>query len=136
MANYANQQRIIINFVEPLLHTKDQKDENGDTIQFCQPFNWEPMLNIMLVLNGNEYKVYMYLLKWAGKGIYDFSPADLETRLNISESTSQKIKKRFIELGFFERISQNKFNFIPVPKNLKIQAQILQGQIILKKKKL
>ena len=134
MALYANQQTIIINFTGEMVHKKDELNSDGTKKQFLQAMNWEPMLDIMAVLSGNEYLIYMYLMKWAGKeGGYQFSPADIEKHLGIGESTSQKTKKKFIELGILIKQSTNKYEFNPYPEGMKQKAELARAKYILKR---
>ena len=106
MANYKNQNTIVGISVEKIRHNE------GVHESWMQPFSWEKMAPIMFLLNGNEYKFYMYLLKWAGKGSYEFSPVNLSKCLNFGEDTARKIFKRFLELGFLVQDSARKHNYI------------------------
>ena len=122
---YANQHKIYVEYKGDLLHKENQKNLDGSTAQFCQAFNWAPMMDVMSVLTANEFKIYLYILKWAGKTEgFNYAPADIEILLGIGESTAQKTKKRFIELGFLEPITTNTFKFNPTPKNLKQLSEI------------
>lgn len=113
MANYANQNKII---GIPDAQKKIRHME-GDTGRWMQPFDWEKMQKIMHLLNGNEYKFYMYLFSWAGKEEgYNFSPADLNEKLNFGEDTARKIFKRFIEYGFLVKEYNHVYKFDSYPE--------------------
>ena len=135
MAYYPNQDKIIIDLNDNnrLIHKKDELNADGTPKQFLKAVNWDVLEDILLVLSGNELKVYLYLLKWAGQGYYDYSPADIIKVLNIGESTSQKIKKKFIELGFLVPQSNRTYKFNPSPDKLHKQAVQKFGEIMMKK---
>jgi len=114
MANYKNQLRINItddNF-KKIIHPKETQSS------FLQPLEWDKIISVMNVLSGNEFKIYMYLLKWKGQEYYDFSPTDLEIQLGLSENTIRKIRDNFIQLGFLVPISKNVYSFDPFPVQL------------------
>lgn len=126
--NYANQQVAYVQSLGPLEHKKDERRENGTLKDFIVALNWDEKLDIMYLLNGNEYKMWDYLLKWRGKkNGYQLSPVDIEKKLHISESTYRRIKKRFIELGFLVLINKNAYNFIPYPDKIRSMVNELRG---------
>ena len=121
--NYANQQVAHIQSLGPLEHKKDERRPDGTKKDFLVALNWDEKLNVMYVLNGNEYKVWDYFLKWRGKAEgYQISPADIEKRLNISESTFRRIKNRFIELKILVKTSTNDYDFVPYPPEIEEEA--------------
>lgn len=124
MANYKNQLRINItddNF-KKIIHPKDTQSA------FLQPLEWDKIMPVMNILSGNEFKVYIYLLKWKGQGHYDFSPADLEIQLDISENTIRKIRDNFIKMGFLIQTSKNTYIFDPFPETILDIASIRRGE--------
>lgn len=124
MANYKNQLRINItddNF-KKIIHQKDTQSA------FLQPLEWDKIMSVMNILSGNEFKVYMYLLKWKGQDHYDFSPADLEIQLDISENTVRKIRDTFIKMGFLVQTSKNTYIFDPFPETTADVATARRGE--------
>lgn len=112
MANYKNQNLITNISVDKIKHT------TGIDEAFMQPFSWDKMSKILFLLNGNEYKLYMYLLKWAGKGEYEFSPADIANKLDFKEDTARKIFKTFIQYKILIPITNHHYNFDPFPDTI------------------
>ena len=127
--NYANQQVLYVQSLGALEHRKDEVRSDGTKKDFLVALNWDEQMDIMYVLNGNEYKVWTYFLKWRGsKRGYAISPADIEDKLKISESTFRRIKKRFIELGMLVKISSNTYNFFPYSAEIKKIANEQYGE--------
>lgn len=121
--NYANQQVARIQSLGSLEHKKDEKRPDGTIKDFLVALNWDENLDMLYVLNGNEYKVWLYFLKWRGKAEgYQISPANIEKALDISESTFRRTKKRFLELGILKQISPNIYDFIPYPPDIHKKA--------------
>lgn len=112
MANYKNQNVITNITIDPIKH------EQGISESWMQPFSWDKMMKILFLLNGNEYKFYMYLFSWAGKKQYDFSPADLSNKLGFKEDTARKIFKNFIQYGFLTPINNCYYEFNAYPKEI------------------
>lgn len=133
MAFYANQKTIKIPSLEKIYHDYNNK-ENPKS--YLKGTDWEHLMNVMSVLSGNEFKIYMYILKWKGKEQYFFSPADIQIRLDIGEDTARKAFKTFTEYGFLKQISTNVFEFDPMPENFQKIATEKMGQRALKRKKL
>ena len=110
MANYKNQNTITDISVNKIKHN------TGVEEPWMQPFKWDAMKVPFFLLTGNEYKFYMYLFSWAGKGTYDFSPAALQQLLDISEDTARKIFKTFIDYGYLIQIGTHRYSFDPAPE--------------------
>lgn len=109
MANYANQKTIILG------HLNDIKHEKGTEEAFLQPTKWAPLKEAMRLLNGNAFKLYMYLLSWEGQGYYDFSPANIAKELKISDEGARQAKLELIRLGFIME-EQGKLTFYPISR--------------------
>lgn len=108
--NYKNQREVFINKeeVSQLYNSQDDKEE-----QFLHSLKWSEILPITKELNGNEFKIWLYCMKWTGKSSFYFSPASLSEDFNISESTAQRSFKRLEELGYLEFNGKNGYNFHP-----------------------
>ena len=124
MANYKNQVRVNIEDEQfkKIIHIK------GTDGAFLQPLEWDKLISVMNVLSGNEFKLYMYLLKWKGQGYYDFSPAEIEIQLDMSENTSRTVRNRLIQLGFLEQGNNKNYIFNPFPNNLEDLATLKRGE--------
>ena len=92
------------------------RHNEGVQEQWLQPLSWEKLCIPLGLLTGNEYKLYMYILKWAGKGTYEFSPANLQIELGFKEDTARKSKKKLEEYGFLTLMRQNHYSFDPLPQ--------------------
>lgn len=110
MANYALQKEI------KLGHLNDITYKKGDTGAFLQPLKWDPIKEAMRLLNGNAFKLWMYLFSWEGKGKYDFSPAGLSKELKISDEGARNARKELIEKGYLIEITENKLEFFPISR--------------------
>jgi len=86
----------------------------------------------MSVLTGNEFKVFLYLFKWAGKNEYFFSPTDLSINLGMSEDTARDSLKKLINLEYVKQISTYSFTFSPVSEKANEKHNILKAERILK----
>lgn len=114
MANYKNQNIITDISVDKIKHNEGVRES------WMQPFRWDAMKVPFFLLTGNEFKLYIYLFSWAGKGEYEFSPAALQPILNISEDTARKIFKAFIDYGYLIQTGTHKYSFDPMPEKAQI----------------
>ena len=106
--NYKNQKRIEIKEFNSIVH------KEGTNNSFLQPINWEYYDKALKELSANGFKLWFYLLRWAGKGYYDFSPTHLCEVLNIgSKNTVRTIKDELIEMDYLIEISENVIYFFP-----------------------
>ena len=135
MPSYPNQQYIKMEHGDSekiLLHDPDEK-----TVKFLWGLDWEPLLDIMIDLNPTEFKLWLYLWKWRGKEeVYAFSPADIEIRLGISETTTRRIKAALIEKGYLVKEKTNVFIFVPYPEGVRQRAESIRSERILKHSKI
>ncbi len=114
MPNYKNQKIIKVN-IDKIIHKEGDK-----THTFLRPINWDPLMMAMGILSGNEFKIYLYLYKWSGgEQKYDFSPADIYIKLGISEDTARKAFKTLTNLKFLIQESNLRYQFDPMPNNIK-----------------
>lgn len=106
--NYKNQKRIEIKQFNSITHKEGTKEA------FLQPINWEYYDYALKELSANAFKLWFYLLKWVGKGYYDFSPVHLCEALNIgSKNTVRTAKDELIEKKFIIEVSENVFYYYP-----------------------
>jgi hypothetical protein len=106
--NYKNQKRIEIKQFDSITHKEGTKNS------FLQPINWEYYDTALKDLSGNAFKLWLYLLKWNGKGYYDFSPTHLCEVLGIgSKNTIRAIKDELIQKKYLVEVSQNICYFYP-----------------------
>lgn len=113
MANYANQKRIIITNTEPIFYTKDKPVGNG----FYHTIYYDYIDKAASLLNGNAFKLWLYLIRWYNQGWIDFSPAALKEKLNMSKSSVSDARKELIDKGFL--IEQDKeLIFTPISTKL------------------
>ena len=106
--NYKNQKRIEIKQFNSITHKEGTNDI------FLQPINWEYYEEAMKKLSGNTFKLWLYLLKWNGKGYYDFSPVHLCEALNIgSKNTVRTMKDELIREDYLIEVSENVCYFYP-----------------------
>jgi len=108
MANYANQKRIRLGHIGSIA----AKGNSGEA--FLAPIRWEPLKAPMRILNGNAYKLWMYLLSWEGQGYYDFSPASLAKELNVSDQGARNAKQELIDKGYLVPCADGSYEFFPV----------------------
>lgn len=111
MATYANQKVI------KLGHLGDIVSRPGDTAPFLQATRWDAIKAAMHTLNGNAFKLWIYLMSWEGKGIYEFSPANLSKELKVSDEGARNARKELIEKGFLIE-NGNTLEFFPISKNM------------------
>ena len=106
--NYKNQKRIEIKQFDSITH------KEGTNNSFLQPINWEYYDEALKTLSGNGFKLWLYLLRWVGKGYYDFSPTNLCETLNIgSKNTIRTIKEELISKKYLVEVSENICYFYP-----------------------
>lgn len=111
MANYANQKRITLSNLTDIKHREGVKGEH-----WLQPTKWEPIKEAMRILNGNAFKLWMYLLSWEGQGYYDFSPSDIAKTLSMSDEGARKARNELIEKGYLIEMENNKMVFYPISR--------------------
>lgn len=129
MAQYANQKTIHIDLSSIEYHGQTKE-------QWLKPLRWDPLIEAMGILSGNEFKIYMYLMKWAGgKQQYFFSPVDIAIRLDIGEDTARKALKTLISYGYLIKTNNNTYDFNPAPEVTEHYNAVV-GERALKKKKM
>ena len=107
MANYRNQKTIKIN-MDPIIHKK------GSEEYFLQPVDWKHIDKAAWALNGNAFKLWVQLLKWAGgNSSYNFSPANLGITLSMSENGARNALDELIRCGYVKQISERIYEFNP-----------------------
>lgn len=94
MATYPNQKTI------QLGHLGEIAAKPREESSFLQAVRWDPIKLAMRILNGNAFKLWMFLLSWEGKGSYDFSPANLAKELKMSDEGARNAKKELIDKGY------------------------------------
>lgn len=111
--NYANQKEI---YNAPLELNKIWSSDKD--VSFLHSLKWEYLLKIVNELNGNEFKIWLYLMKFNGKNNFYYSPAALQQDFNISESTAQRGFKRLEQLGYLQKNKTNRgYTFYPLGNN-------------------
>lgn len=113
MANYANQKTIEISntTIDQVAHKKEDKDSN-----FLRAINWKYIELWQQVLSGNEFTLLIYILKWAGKGTFDFSPAAIEIATQMSDTTATRARVTLEKLGFL-KLKEDRTNLYEVNLN-------------------
>lgn len=98
MANYANQKTIEIKkeSIDKVAHV------TGSNESFLRAIDWKYIEQAQQVLTGNEFMLLVYILKWAGKGEFDFSPAAVEIATQMSDSTATRARMTLEQLGFIK----------------------------------
>lgn len=110
MASYANQKLIRLG------HLQDITYHSGDEGAWLQSLRWDPIKAAMRILNGNAFKLWVFLLSWEGKGSYEFSPANLAKELKMSDEGARNARKELIDKGYLVEVSANNFEFFPVSR--------------------
>lgn len=106
--NYENQIKVEIKNFHTITHKEGTKEA------FIQPIDWQYIDEAAQKLSGNAFKLWFYLLKWAGKKEYQFSPAHLQKALNIkSKNTIYSIKEELIRERYLVQISEHLMYFYP-----------------------
>ena len=109
MANYANQKLIKLGHMGDIIYKK------GDEGAWLQPLRWDPIKKAMSTLNGNAFKLWIYLFSWEGKGQYEFSPASLAKELKMSDEGARNARKELVDKGYLREINEKIFEFFPLP---------------------
>lgn len=129
--SYPNQDKIKIINDDKILHKENTED------QFIAALNWNPLLDVIMDLNPSEYVLWTYLLKWrGGDKEYDFSPAGIELQTGLSESTTRRIKDRFIRDGYLTLVKKKYYHFDPYPKGVHERAELKRAELALKHSRL
>lgn len=110
MAKYANQKKIVLG------HLPDIAYHGGDAGSWLQPTKWDPIKAAMRILNGNAFKLWMYLLSWEGNGFYEFSPANLAKELKMSDEGARNARKELLDKGYLYEMNDGTLEFFPVSR--------------------
>ena len=110
MARYANQKTIRLG------HLSDIVSHPGGSEAFLQATRWGPIKAALRTLNGNAFKLWMFLLSWEGRGTYEFSPSGLATELKMSDEGARNARKELIEKGYLVQIDDNTLEFFPISR--------------------
>ena len=112
MANYANQIKINIPNIEYIFyHEGESIDENGYIPLLKNTY----MYHASQQLNGNAFKIWMYILRWKNQGYFYFSPAAITAAMGIPKQSISDAKKELIQKGFIiqDNENENKYYFHP-----------------------
>lgn len=110
VAKYANQRIIRLGHLEDIIYKK------GDSGAWLQPLRWDAIKLAMNTLNGNAFKLWIYLLSWEGKGTYEFSPANLAKELKMSDEGARNARRELITKGYLVEIDNHVSEFFPFPQ--------------------
>lgn len=112
MANYANQKTIEITnqHIDKIAH------KPTENTSFLRAIDWKYIEQAQQVLTGNEFTLLVYILKWAGKGEFDFSPAAVEIATQMSDSTATRARATLEQLGFI-KLKEDKVNKYEIDLN-------------------
>ena len=112
MANFANQKTIEISnaHIDKVAHVANTN------ASFLKAIDWKYIEQAQQVLTGNEFTLLVYILKWAGKGEFDFSPAAVEIATQMSDSTATRARIVLETLGFIKQ-KENKANRYEIDLN-------------------
>lgn len=112
MANYANQIKIEINNIEYIFYHKGETvDDNG----YIPLLKNSAMYHAAQQLNGNAFKIWMYILRWKDQGYFYFSPAAITNAMGIPKQSVSDAKKELMKKGFIiqDENNPNKYYFSP-----------------------
>ena len=110
MARYANQKTIRLG------HLNDIVSRPGSSEAFLQATRWDPIKAALRTLNGNAFKLWLFLLSWEGKGTYDFSPSGLANELKMSDEGARNARKELIDKGYLIEGEGNSLEFFPISR--------------------
>lgn len=106
--NYKNQTRINIKKFDTITHKENSSN------QFLQPIDWQYYDEALKTLSSNAFKLWLYLLRWAGKGYYEFSPTHLCDALNISSrNTIKAARDELIRENYLVQVKPETYEFYP-----------------------
>ena len=115
MPNYANQLKIEIPNIDFIFYHEGEKiDENG----YIPLLKNSYMYKAAQQLNGNAFKIWMYILRWKNQGYFYFSPAAIGSAMGIPKQSVSDSKKELIQKGFIyqDENKENVYHFSPVAK--------------------
>ncbi len=121
MATYKNQINIKIGELQPPL-----EHQSNDGELFLKALNWTALRNVMSDLTDPEFKLWIYLQQWRGKGNYEFSPANLHILFGWSDNSARKYKDGLERKDYLVMIGKNLYQFIPYPLSLVGRAAIFR----------
>lgn len=112
MANYQNQKRMDILNADLLEHKK-----NTETDGYYYPMDYTYIDAAATELNGNAFKIWLYLLRWRNKGYVYFSPAAIENAMGIKKSSVSdsvtELKRKGIVTEDIDNPNKLYFNAVP-----------------------
>lgn len=112
MANYANQKLVYITNVKQI-HS-DEPQNKGE--QFLYSTSWKYIMAASKILSHTAFKVWLYFLKWDGKGQVEFSPVDVYESFGVSETSARRAFTELEEYGYLNKVEdkKNTYNFTPI----------------------
>lgn len=116
MANYKNQKRMDILNADLIEHKSGNPTEG-----YYPPFEYTYIDAAAKELNGNAFKIWLYLLRWKNKGYVFFSPAAIENTMGIKKSSVADSIKELKLKGIIleDSDNENKLYFNAVPDEWK-----------------
>lgn len=112
MANYANQKLVYITNVKQI-HS-DEPQNAGE--QFLYSTSWKYITAASKILSHTAFKVWLYFIKWDGKGQVEFSPVDVCESFGVSETSARRAFTELEKFGYLNKIEDktNAYTFTPI----------------------
>lgn len=115
MANYANQKKVNIDKEQVnclIHHTSDP------TKGYYPPLEYSYIDKAAELLNGNAFKIWLYLLRWYNQGYVFFSPAALEGCMGLKKSSVSDSWNELVNKGFIHKQQNLTYLFTPISTKL------------------
>lgn len=116
MANYANQKRVDLDAqqIELVKHNRNDKTDG-----YYPPLEYVYVDKAASLLNGNAFKLWLYLIRWHNQGYVFFSPAAIENAMGMKKSSISDSWKELENKGFIQSTDKgNRYIFTPISNKL------------------
>lgn len=114
MGKYPNQTTIKITNIKPIYYMDGKPVGNG----FYPTLYYDYVDKAASLLNGNAFKLWLYLIRWHSKGYVYLSPAAIKDRMGMSKSSVSDAKKELINKGFLKEEENGELIFTPISTTL------------------
>ena len=81
------------------------------------------------ILSHTAFKVWLYFIKWDGKGEVEFSPAEIYESFGVSETSARRAFTELEQYGYINKVEDKKnvYTFTPIATKMVSETAKLEA---------